>query len=123
MGAPGHVGWRELHAGDGPSAFDFYSGLFGWTKGEAMDRGAMGIYQTFKTAGEQGGGMMTKMPQSPSPFWLYYFNVDAIDAASTRAKDAGGQIINGPMQVPGERWIVQCLDPQGAMFALLAGKR
>jgi uncharacterized protein len=36
---------------------------------------------------------------------------------------AGLQIINGPMQVPGERWIVQGLDPQGAMFALLAGKR
>jgi predicted enzyme related to lactoylglutathione lyase len=88
-----------------------------------MDMDAMGIYQTFKTAGEQGGGMMTKMPQSPRPFWLYYFNVDAIDAASTRVKDAGGQIINGPMQVPGERWIVQGLDPQGAMFALLAGKR
>ena len=123
MGALGHVGWRELHAGDGPSAFDFYSGLFGWTKDEAMDMGAMGIYQTFKTAGEQGGGMMTKMPQSPRPFWLYYFNVDAIDAASTRIKDAGGQIINDPMQVPGERWIVQGLDPQGAMFALLAGKR
>jgi predicted enzyme related to lactoylglutathione lyase len=123
MGAPGHVGWRELHAGDGPSAFDFYSGLFGWTKEEAIDMGAMGIYQTFKTAGEQGGGIMTKMPQSPRPFWLYYFNVDAIDAASTRVKDAGGQIINGPMQVPGERWIVQGLDPQGAMFALLAGKR
>ena len=67
--------------------------------------------------------MMTKMPQSPRSFWLYYFNVDAIDAASTRIKDAGGQIINGPMQVPGERWIVQGLDPQGAMFALLAGIR
>ena len=122
-GTPGSVGWRELHAGDGPGAFDFYSGLFGWTKDQAVDMGAMGVYQTFKTAGEQGGGMMTKMPQSPRPFWLYYFNVDAIDAASTRVKDAGGQIINGPMQVPGERWIVQGLDPQGAMFALLAGKR
>src|SRR5260370_33231634 len=41
-GTPGHVGWRELHAGDGQSAFAFYSGLFGWTKAEAMDMGAMG---------------------------------------------------------------------------------
>src|ERR1700736_3404586 len=24
-GTPGHVGWHELHAGDGPSAFAFYS--------------------------------------------------------------------------------------------------
>ena len=42
-GAPGHVGWRELHAGDGESAFAFYAGLFGWTKGEAVDMGPMGV--------------------------------------------------------------------------------
>ena len=29
---PGHVGWRELNAGDGEKAFAFYAGLFGWTK-------------------------------------------------------------------------------------------
>jgi predicted enzyme related to lactoylglutathione lyase len=43
---PGHVGWHELHAGDLESAFGFYSGLFGWTKGEAIDMGQMGVYQT-----------------------------------------------------------------------------
>jgi hypothetical protein len=32
------------------------------------------------------GGMMTKMPQTPAPFWLYYFNVDAITAAVARVK-------------------------------------
>ena len=122
-GTPGQVGWRELHAGDGPAAFTFYSGLFGWTKDQAMDMGAMGIYQTFKTAGEQGGGMMTKMAQTPQPHWLYYFNVDAIDAAAKRVTDAGGKVINGPMPVPGDMWIVQALDRQGAMFGLLASKR
>jgi predicted enzyme related to lactoylglutathione lyase len=64
--------------------------------------------------------MMTKMPQSPAPFWVYYFNVPEIGAAEARVKAGGGQIINGPMQVPGGSWIVQCLDPQGAMFALVA---
>ncbi len=121
--APGHIGWHELHAGDGERAFAFYSGLFGWTKGEAMDMGAMGKYQLFNTKSGQGGGMMTKTPQTPVPFWLYYFNVDAIDAASERVKAAGGKIVNGPMSVPGDRWIVQGVDPQGAMFALLAPKR
>ena len=123
MGTPGHIGWRELHAGDGAGAFEFYSGLFGWTKDQAMDMGAMGIYQTFKTAGEQGGGMMTKSAEMPRPAWLYYFNVDAIDAAAKRVTDAGGKVVNGPMPVPGDRWIVQGLDPQGAMFALVAPKR
>jgi uncharacterized protein len=31
----------------------------------------------------------------------------------------GGQILNGPHQVPDGSWIVQCRDPQGAMFALV----
>ena len=118
--ASGHIGWHELHAGDGEKSFAFYSGLFGWTKGEAMDMGAMGKYQTFTTHGNQGGGMMTKTPQEPASFWLYYINVDAIDAAAERVKAAGGKIVNGPMPVPTGRWIVQGIDPQGAMFALLA---
>jgi uncharacterized protein len=121
-GTPGHVGWHELHAGDGPSAFAFYSGLFGWTKAEAMDMGPMGVYQIFATGGAPCGGMMTKMPQTPAPFWLYYFNVDAVEAAMARVKDAGGQIIHGPMQVPGGSWIAHGLDPQGAIFAMVGPK-
>jgi len=34
-------------AGEGPKAFDFYSGLFGWTKAEPWILGPMGVYQTF----------------------------------------------------------------------------
>ena len=60
----------------------------------------MGVYQIFATGGAPCGGMMTKMPQTPAPFWLYYFNVDAVEAAMARVKNAGGQIIHGPMQVP-----------------------
>jgi predicted enzyme related to lactoylglutathione lyase len=123
-GMPGHIGWRELHAGNGAAAFAFYSGLFGWTKAEAVDMGAMGVYQTFATNGGPAvGGMMTKMPQTPAPFWLYYFNVDAVDAAMGRVTDGGGKIIHGPMQVPGGRFIAHCLDPQGAIFAIIGSKR
>lgn len=120
----GHTGWHELMAQDWPAAFEFYSSLFGWTKSEAMDMGPMGTYQLFATTGSDAvGGMMNKPDAVPACFWLYYFVVDAIDAAVDRVKAAGGQIINGPMEVPGGAWIVQGLDPQGAMFALVAGKR
>jgi len=122
-GTPGHVGWRELHAGDGPAAFAFYSKLFGWTKGEAMDMGPMGVYQLFAIGGVPSGGMMTKNAAMPKPTWLYYFNVDDIEAAGARVKDKKGQVLNGPMAVPGGSWIIQCRDPQGAMFALLGPKR
>jgi hypothetical protein len=117
---PGRIGWHELHSGDWVSAWEFYSGLFGWTKSDAVDMGPMGTYQIFATGGNPVGGMMTKMPQSPMPFWLYYFNVDDIDAAVSRIRDGGGQIVNGPAEVPGGQWIVQAIDPQGAMFALVS---
>ena len=121
--APGHVGWRELQAGDGTAAFAFYSGLFGWKKVDAIDMGKMGVYQTFSTGDDAVGGMMTKMPEAPGPFWLYYFNAQALDAAVARVKKAGGKIALEPMQVPTGQWIAQAVDPQGAMFGLLAPKR
>jgi predicted enzyme related to lactoylglutathione lyase len=63
------------------------------------------------------------MPQTPGPFWLYYFNVPALDAAVERIKAKGGKILNDPMEVPGGQWIVQAKDPENAMFALVAPKR
>jgi predicted enzyme related to lactoylglutathione lyase len=122
-GTPGHIGWHELHAGDGGKAFDFYEKLFGWTKTDALDMGPMGVYQLFATGGDAVGGMMTKMPQEPRPFWLYYFQVDKVDAAVDRIKRGGGKILNGPMEVPGGQWIAQATDPQGALFAIVGKTR
>jgi predicted enzyme related to lactoylglutathione lyase len=120
---PGHIGWRELHAGNGEEAFAFYSEMFGWTKAEAMDMGPLGIYQIYAINGESAGGMMTKMADTPAPMWLYYVCVDDIDAAVTRAKDAGGKQLLETHEVPGGMWISQFLDPQGAMFAMVGPRR
>ena len=122
-GVPGHVGWHELHTTDREAGFAFYAGLFGWTRSEAVDMGPMGIYQTWAAAGPAIGGMFTKGPGMPGPFWLFYFNVAAIDAAIARVAQAGGKVAHGPMQVPGGSWIAQCFDPQGAMFAMVAPQR
>jgi len=121
-GTPGRIGWHELMTSDWQKAFAFYSELFGWQKGEGHDMGPMGIYQMFSAGGAPTGGMFNKPPEVPVSFWLYYVNVDGVEPAADRVKSAGGQIINGPMEVPGGSWIVQCKDPQGAMFALV-GKR
>jgi predicted enzyme related to lactoylglutathione lyase len=118
--AVGACAWRELMAVDGPSAFDFYAAMFGWEKGEGLDMGPMGVYQLFRTGGDQAqGGMMTKPAAVPVPYWTYYFVVDAIPVAVQRLEAAGGKVVNGPMEVPGGMWIVQGLDPQGALFSLL----
>jgi len=117
---PGHIGWHELYTSDWQAALAFYGEQFGWTKGDGFDMGEMGIYQLFGFGGEPVGGMMNKPPQIPVAVWQFYFNVDAIDAAAKRVTDNGGKILMGPMEVPSAQWIVQCQDPQGAHFALLA---
>lgn len=115
---PGRPAWHELHTRDWEAAFAFYEGLFGWKKAEAIDMGPMGTYQIFATGDLSIGGMFNN-PEAPAPFWLYYFVVEDIDAAVERTTNAGGKIINGPVQVPGEMWIINAIDPQGAIFALV----
>jgi hypothetical protein len=123
-GTQGTVGWHELYANDLQSAFAFYEKLFGWTKSDAVDMGPMGTYQLFKTGGEfAAGGMMNKPPAIPMPYWGYYFNVDALDPAMARVMAGGGKILNGPMEVPGPMWVANAMDPQGAVFSLVAPKR
>jgi predicted enzyme related to lactoylglutathione lyase len=90
----------------------------GWQKAGAH-AGALGTYQQFSADGETLGGMLTKPPALPFPFWLYYFNVDDVETAAQRVEAGGGQILYGPTAVPGGAWIVHCTDPQGAIFALL----
>lgn len=113
----GRVGWHELLAADWETALAFYGELFGW-RGADADVGEMGTYQLFSAGGQTIGGMLTKPPMIPVPFWLYYFNVGDLDAAAQRVAAGGGEIIDGPFEVPGGSWTVRCMDPQGAMFAL-----
>ncbi len=115
---PGRVGWHELMATDREAAFAFYATLFGWTKAEAIEMGPMGIYQLFAAGAAPIGGMMAWPDATPAPGWRYYFNVEDINAAVARVKAAGGQLTNGPHQVPGGSWIAHCLDPQSVMFAM-----
>jgi hypothetical protein len=35
-----------------------------------------------------------------------------------RVRLGGGQILDGPLELPGGSWIAQCSDPQGALFGL-----
>ena len=127
MMQPGHIGWNELMAGDLDSDWDFYAKTFGWTKDRAVDmsESGMGIYQTFAVhGGDAIGGMMTKPAGLPAPpFWGYYFVVEELDAAGERVTDGGGRILMEPMEAPGGAWILNCLDPQGAHFSLVAMTR
>jgi predicted enzyme related to lactoylglutathione lyase len=115
----GEFSWNELITTDHEAAFDFYSALFGWQKAEAMDMGEMGLYQMYGRGGPPLGGMFNQPAEMPGPpRWLYYARVDDVHQAVERVREAGGQVLNGPMEVPGGDYVAQCMDPQGAAFAL-----
>ena len=115
------VTWHELRTADWQKVFSFYGETFGWRKAGA-ETGPAETYQLFSVGGQTIGGMVNKLPVEPVPYWLYYFYVDDLDAAADRVKRAGGEIMEGPLEVPGGNWVARCRDAQGAAFAL-QGKR
>jgi len=130
--APGHEGpptvgefsWYELATHDSPAAFRFYERLFGWEKTVSADMGELGMYHMYGRNGVEMGGMFNKPAAMPGPpAWLYYIMVDDIQRAMDAVKAKGGQVLMGPHEVPGGDLIAQCLDPQGAAFALHAKKK
>jgi predicted enzyme related to lactoylglutathione lyase len=117
--AIGDASWHELYTTDAEAAMRFYTELFGWRPTDSMDMGEMGKYLMFGRALPLGG-MMNKpaaMAQVP-PHWGLYFRVADVHAGADRVKANGGQVLNGPMEVPGGDWVVNCMDPQGATFSL-----
>lgn len=115
----GEFSWHELMTSDWQAAWDFYSELFGWEKAEAMDMGGGNMYQMYGQNGVTYGGLYNKPAEMEAPpHWLLYISVDDVDKRAENVTAGGGQIVMGPMEVPGGDRIVVCLDPQGAAFAL-----
>ena len=114
----GDFSWHELVTTDLQTAFDFYRPLFQWEKTGEYDMGQMGTYLMFGQHGQTYGGIFNRVPEMPPPSWLSYICVADVDTAATQVKEAGGNVILGPMDVPGGDRILQAVDPQGAWFAL-----
>jgi len=116
----GEFSWHENLSMGWEEAWAFYSELLGWEVTSDMDMGPGGTYRMYTRAGQTDslGGIMTG--PSGIPAWLYYIRVADLDAALATVTARGGRIENGPMEVPGGDRVAQCVDPQGAYFALHA---
>jgi uncharacterized protein len=117
----GGVSWVELMTTDAEAALKFYGAVFGWVRTESMDMGGGVTYHMFgRRADHSVGGVMAFTPDMTGmpPNWGLYFRVPDLEAAVARATARGAQVLNGPMDVPGDSRIVNMLDPQGAAFSL-----
>jgi predicted enzyme related to lactoylglutathione lyase len=114
----GTAGWFELATNDTARAKEFYTALFGWTA-STMDTGVE--YTVFHGPTGMAGGMygITKEMGEMPPCWLPYFVVDGTEAAIGTAKELGGAVLHGPMDMPGVGRTALLQDPQGAAFYVI----
>ena len=85
--------------------------------------GEMGDYKFINQGGVMIGAILRKPPQLPVSLWTYYIGVDDIDRAVDAIKAGGGQVLNGPIEIPGGEFSLNGLDPQGASFGLVGPRK
>jgi predicted enzyme related to lactoylglutathione lyase len=119
VNAPGTLCWNELASGDLDASATFYSELFGWSVQPFADSPMP--YLVIQNEGHGNGGMRPAEPPGTPPHWLVYFGADDVEQSLGRAEQLGAAKIVGPMSIgPGTVAVVR--DPQGAVFALYAGR-
>ncbi|HRJ77163.1 MAG: hypothetical protein HPKKFMNG_01737 [Planctomycetes bacterium] len=122
----GEFMWNELMTRDDERALEFFNKVLGWTHSDWPMGDGKTPYRLVKTpgGGEHGIAGMMKMtepefpPQVP-PHWMSYIAVDNVDQRAELAKQHGGQLVHGPMDIPNVgRFCIVC-DPTGATVAFM----
>lgn len=112
--------WPELATRDLQAAKSFYGELFGWQPKEVATSG--GNYVIFSAGGRQAAGLCAQGEEQRQrgvpPTWLSYVSVSDADAAATKAKELGAQVLHGPFDVMEEGRMAVVQDPAGAIFAV-----
>jgi predicted enzyme related to lactoylglutathione lyase len=119
-----HVGkliFVELVTPDIDAAKNFYAGLFDWTFRDIQDGGIK--YAGAFLDGRPVAGLIHKdVPANEhrQPAWLSFFAVGDVDAAKKVALLNGAKILFEPHDIPDRGREAILVDPQGAIFAILA---
>lgn len=129
----GHCAWNELMTSDPPAALAFYGERFGWVKDGQMDMGPLGAYEFLRHSGRAPAGsppghgmlgaMMKTPPGVPVGGWTYYFRVRDVDSATAQLEKTGGRVVRPPSEIPGGDFSMLAVDPHGATFALVGGRK
>jgi uncharacterized protein len=119
VNGPGALSLNQLNTSDPDAAQRFYTDLFDWRIEQVGDTDTpyWGVYR-----GDRVNAGMMQLLGAPAPsHWLVYFGIEDVDAAADEVSSAGGTVMIPPQDVPGGRILVAA-DPQGAVFALFAGR-
>jgi predicted enzyme related to lactoylglutathione lyase len=112
--------WNELMTRDSAAAKKFYGELVGWN---FADSRMPGMNYTMMKAGEkEAGGMMdmpAEVPAEVPSHWMAYVTVDDVDALAEKVAGLGGELLHGPMDIPGVGRFCTVKDPTGAVVGFI----
>ena len=119
VNGPGALTWNELVTPDPDAARDFYRGLFGWTF--VAVEGSPTAYHSIKNGRDYNGGVRLLDVDGVPAHWGVYLGIDDLQAGLSKVEELGGRRLSGEIDLP-TATIAAVQDPQGAPFALYAGK-
>jgi predicted enzyme related to lactoylglutathione lyase len=106
----------------------FYEQAFGWQMqplGEAMGDYVLATTTPSDSDGRPtgngaiNGGFFPKKPDWPAQVPSVVISVDDIGAAMAKVKDAGGEVLGEPMEIPGVGQYVSFMDSERNRVSLL----
>ncbi|HYD53736.1 MAG TPA: VOC family protein [Gemmatimonadaceae bacterium] len=116
----GRIAWHDCMASDLAGARAFYGAVLGWGEQEFP----MGDtpYVMWTVNGAPMGGFMPLPEEAKAhgapQHWLTYFGTDDVDASTAQVREAGGQVMVPPQDIPTVGRFSVVSDPFGALFAL-----
>lgn len=112
MPVPGTPAWVEVSAEDPAASREFYGRLLGWSFEVSLDPLNHG-YTVARHGGERVAGLYEASDGVP-PGWLLYLHAPDVDAVRDRVAALGGQVVAGPVDLPGSGRALLATDPTGA---------
>jgi uncharacterized protein len=119
---PGTPSWIDLGTPDVDASIDFYGDLFDWTASEPGPPEAGG-YRFFMQDGKMVAGLGPLMMEGQPPAWLSYVTVADADETAAKARDGGGTVLVGPLDVLDVGRMAVVADPGGAALGLWQARR
>jgi uncharacterized protein len=119
--APGEFCWVSLSTTDVEGAKSFYNGLLGVEAEDAPgDPEETGGYGFLTKNGKMVAGIGPVQSGEGHSAWASYVKVDDADATAELARQAGGTVFFGPVDLPNDSGRVAMLrDPEGAFIGII----
>jgi len=115
---PGTPCWVDYGSADLDASIGFYGDLFGWDVPERPDSAEMGGYRRALKDGADIAGLYPQM-EGGMNVWVTHIASDDVEATADKVKEAGGQVIAEPMELPhGIGKLAVFLDSTGAAFGV-----